>query len=156
MTTMLQLHPSLDHYVFGPIFKDGYYNTTATLSPGLESLYWIFWQNAQIFKIPSWVSCKFDLFMLSLYVWFIYYLLDFLLKHYICVLPFHIFVFACFFFVPWTVIILAALKSILNQSRCSLEPKNFLRVLCPLKPLLHWGLRTPSPTETRYAHFCAN
>ena len=61
-----------------------------------------------------------------------------------------------FFFVPWTVIILAALKSILNQSRCSLEPKNFLRVLCPLKPLLHWGLRTPSPTETRYAHFCAN
>ena len=29
-----------------------------------------------IFKIPSWVSYGFDLFMLSLYLWLIYYLLD--------------------------------------------------------------------------------
>ena len=55
-----------------------------------------------------------------------------------------------FLFVPWTVIILVALKSILDQSRCSLEPKNFLRVLCPLKPLLHWGLRTPPNSQCHW------
>ena len=31
---------------------------------------------------------------------------------------------------------MATLKSILSQSRCSLEPKSFIRGLCPLKPLL--------------------
>ena len=47
------------------------------------------------------------------------------------------------------------LKFILNQSRCSLEPKNYLRVLHPLKP--HRGLRTPlnppSSFDASYAHF---
>ena len=47
------------------------------------------------------------------------------------------------------------LKSILCQSRCSLEPKIFLRVLCPLNPLLgsQNTPRPPSSVGARYAHF---
>ena len=47
------------------------------------------------------------------------------------------------------------LKSILSQSRCFLEPKNFLRVLCPLNPPLgsQNTPRPPSSVGTRYAHF---
>ena len=76
VTTMLQLHLSLSHQVFGCILKDRYYVTPAVLSPGPESLCWIFQQNAYISKIPSWASCSFGLFMLSLYVCLMCYLLN--------------------------------------------------------------------------------
>ena len=33
VTTMLQLHPSFNHYVFSSIIKDRYYITPAVLSP---------------------------------------------------------------------------------------------------------------------------
>ena len=57
-----------------------------------------------------------------------------------------------------TVFISAALKSILNQSRCSLEPKNFLRALRPLNPPLgsQETPSSPSYVKARYAHFSAN
>ena len=58
----------------------------------------------------------------------------------------------------WTVIVLATLKSVLRQSYCSLELKNFLRVLHPLKFLL-WSqntTRAPSSIEACYAHFSTN
>ena len=43
------------------------------------------------------------------------------------------------FFKSWTVIISATFKSILSQSRCSLEPKIFLRDSeWPQTPQLHW------------------
>ena len=70
VTTMLQLHLSLSHQVFGCILKDRYYVTLAVLSPGPESLCWIFQQNVHISKIPSWASCSFGLFMLS--AWTLY------------------------------------------------------------------------------------
>ena len=38
VTTMLQLYPSLNEYVFGCILKDRYYVTPAALSHGPESL----------------------------------------------------------------------------------------------------------------------
>ena len=49
-------------------------------------------------------------------------------------------------------------KSILSQSRCSLEPKNFLRAFLPLKTLLgFWNTpRSPSSLDARYAHFSAD
>ena len=59
----------------------------------------------------------------------------------------------------WTEIISVAFKSILSQSRCFLEPKDFLRALLPLKILLRsqntlvW---TPSFVDARYAQFSAD
>ena len=38
VTTMLKLHPSLNHEVFGCILKDRYNVNPAVLSPGLEAL----------------------------------------------------------------------------------------------------------------------
>ena len=38
VTTMLQLHSSLNYYVFRCILKDKYYVTTAVLSPGPKPL----------------------------------------------------------------------------------------------------------------------
>ena len=40
---------------------------------------------------------------------------------------------------------LTTFKSILSQSRCSLEPKNFLRGLHPLNPLLRGSEHPPEP-----------
>ena len=67
--------------------------------------------------------------------------------------PFIYISFLCLLF--WTVILSAASKSILSQSRCSLEPKNFLRVLHPLKPLLgsHSTPRSPSSVDAHIAQF---
>ena len=59
----------------------------------------------------------------------------------------------------WTVIISATFKSILSQSRCSLEPKRFLRVLCPLKSPAGVPEHPPRPfcsIDACYAHFSAN
>ena len=55
----------------------------------------------------------------------------------------------------WTLIILTTFKSILSQSKCSLEPKNFLRVPCPLKTLLgsQNTPRSSSFVDAHYAHF---
>ena len=55
----------------------------------------------------------------------------------------------------WTVIIWATFKSMSSKSRCSLDPKNFLRVLHPLKPPLGCQNtpRLPSSVGTCYAHF---
>ena len=53
VTAMLQLHPSLIHYVFGCIPKDRYSVTPPALCPGLQAPCYIFRQNVYIFKIPS-------------------------------------------------------------------------------------------------------
>ena len=73
--------------------------------------------------------------MLLLYVWLIYYLLDFVYVY------FH----SHWYFLlwSWTVTISATLKSTLNQSRCYLEPKNFLRVHC----LLLGSQNSPRPPD---------
>ena len=80
-------------------------------------------------KIPSWVSWGFGLFVLSLFLcWYVTCL----------TLSFNTVYFnSHYFFVilySWTVIILAAFRPILNQSRCSLKPINFLWGLCPPDP----------------------
>ena len=57
-------------------------------------------------------------------------------------------------------IIWAAFESIISQSRCSLEPKSFLRGLCFLKSLLrvseHLPARAPNFVDTRYACFSSD
>ena len=47
----------------------------------------------------------------------------------------------------WIVIISASFKSILSQSRCSLEPKNFLKEFCPLKPLMRGSEDPQTPSS---------
>ena len=60
-----------------------------------------------------------------------------------------------------TVLILATFKCILNQSRCSLEPKNFLMGASPLKPPPRGSehlrpSQPPSSVDGRYTWFSAD
>ena len=97
-----------------------------------------------IFKIPSSVSFGFRLFVLLLYLCLICYLLDSTLTLlYMCIA-----LILCAFIVS---IILASFKSIINQSRCSLEPKSFLRGLCPLKSLLRVSEHPPPEPHTCFS-----
>ena len=60
--------------LFGFILIDRYI-TLAVLFPGPEALCLIFQQNAKTSRISSWASCALELFVLSLYLWLICYLL---------------------------------------------------------------------------------
>ena len=134
------------------------YKTPTAVSPRAEALCWIFQENKYIFKIPSWFSFSFGLFVLLFYLWLICYQLDSYLSQCICVLPFTLFFCA--------VIVLNSsyfghIQIILSQSRCSLEPKNFLMGASPLKPPLrgseHPRLpQPPSSVDSHYACFSAD
>ena len=113
-----------------------------------------------IFKIPNWVSCGFGPFMLSLY-------LD---SHINCLaLNFNMCISICKYMCT-SICISFSVFIVLNsnlfwlhssQSRCSLEPKNFIRALGPLNPppppLRLWNTsRSPRSVDPRYAHISAD